>query len=237
MKWNVAICDDEINMQKKLCDYFQDFSDENSDTFQIFCFSSGEELIAAMPSDTHLLLLDIAMDGMSGIETAKLLRQKYPDLCLVFITSMTQHALDGYSVHAYGFLPKPLTYEIFEYQLKDCLHYLAVHQGGILTLQSNTDIDLIHTREIVYIEIYRHKATIVFPTHRKDYIISLSDLENQLDGYGFYRCYKSYLVNFRQISSIESDRLLLKNGDYIPLSRYRRQKFLTEFASFMGGQI
>lgn len=89
MKWNVAVCDDELNIQQMLCDYFGMFSDEIPDTFQISCFSSGEELVAAMPSDTHLLLLDIAMDGMSGMQAAKLLRQQYPQLCLVFITTMT----------------------------------------------------------------------------------------------------------------------------------------------------
>lgn len=114
---------------------------------------------------------------------------------------------------------------------------MAAHQGGILALQSNTDIDLIPTGEITYIEIYRHKATIIFHDYQKDYFISLSELEKQLNGYGFFRCYKSYLVNFRQIRSIGSDQLLLKNGAVIPLSRYRRQNFLTEFAGFMGGQI
>lgn len=68
--WKVAICDDESIIRQQLFLYIKNLEREWGEPFSVACFASGEQLLEGMAPDTQILLLDIQMDGLSGMETA-----------------------------------------------------------------------------------------------------------------------------------------------------------------------
>lgn len=234
MKLRIAVCDDELSAASQIDLYLTQIQLELGQQFQVFYFSSGEELLADMPRDIHLLLLDIQMKKTSGIETARRLRQEGLDFYLFFITSNVQYALEGYEVHAYAFLQKPLRYAPLKMYLMEVMDRLKQARPFFLNLKSGDSSEIVDCSQIVYIEVYGHSTSFVFDNGRKEFSVPLNELEQQLKSHGFFRCHKSYLINMRKVTSIRTAEILMSSGDAVPLSRHRRQEFLTAIHAVLG---
>ena len=124
MTLRIAVCDDELSAASQIDLYLNQIQLEENLKFQVFFFSSGEELLEHMPRDIHVLLLDIQMKQATGIDVARRLRAEGLDFFLFFITSHVQYALEGYEVHAYAFLQKPLRYAPLKMYLMEVLKRL-----------------------------------------------------------------------------------------------------------------
>lgn len=231
----ITICDDDKVILDQLCTYLKRMEELTGEHFQITCLTSGEKLLSQLPPDTDILLLDINMRPISGLEAARDLRKRYRHLCVIFVTSQVQYALDCYDVHAFGFLRKPIQFGQFRQQITDALELLAARQGVMVALKAGGEIHRYHCNEIYYMEAHRHTISVALQNEKREYGGRLSELEEQLREHDFFRCHKSILVNLRKIQRIGQTELLMLNGDTIPLSRHRRQEFLVAFSQQAGG--
>lgn len=235
--WKLMICDDEPEMCLNIRGMLDRFSEECGVEFEIFECYSGAELLRRLSFDTDVLLLDIKMEAMTGMEAAKIIRKTNQDLCIIFITTMTQYAMEGYLVHAFGFIKKPLRYSQFRLQMADTVRLLKSRKKETITLRSGSQTYNLEAGSILYLEIYGHEIHIVQTGETLSYYGTLSGLESSLNGKGFFRCHKSYLVNLRHVGKIESSQAVLNNGTVIPVSKYRKKEFMQAFASYMGGHL
>ena len=115
--WKTIICDDEQEMRSAVRANLERFSEETGERFSVTELTSGEALLFNLTEDTDIIFLDIKMNGITGMDAARKLREKNSRVCIVFITTMTQYALEGYEVHAFGFLKKPVSYAQFRLQI------------------------------------------------------------------------------------------------------------------------
>lgn len=235
--WKVAICDDESIIRQQLFLYIKNLEREWGEPFSVACFASGEQLLEGMAPDTQILLLDIQMDGLSGMETARKLRQTYPDLCLIFVTTMTQFALEAFDVHAFGFVPKPLLYEPVAKLLREAVGTMRDRAGASLALKGNDQVLVFHTNDILYFEVYGRIVNVVTVTGTKEFQIPLKKVEEQVEGMGFFRCHKSYLVNCRHVKQINPNGLVMSNGAEVTLSKHRRNEFYAVFSRYVRGPL
>ncbi len=106
--YKIAVCDDEKIYRSRLKDLLEKYAQSKGLRFEIFSFESADKLLLNYPENLDLLFLDIAMDGVDGMSAARQIRLGDPQVCIIFITSMYQYALDGYSVKAFGFITKPV---------------------------------------------------------------------------------------------------------------------------------
>lgn len=231
--WKIMICDDEPEFRDQIRQSLEDYQRKNGVSFSVSACGSGEELLQVMAADTDVLLLDIKMKDMTGMEAARELRRRGSPVLIVFITTMTQYALEGYQVHAYGFLKKPLSPEQLHWQMTEILAHLQKKRGRQVLLSTNFRTDVVNSREIVYAEAYGHDLHLMLAdgtgvTHD----LPLSELEKRLPQDGFFRCHKSYLVNMSHVKQIGLTELLLEGDVKVPLSRHRRKDFLCAFAKF-----
>lgn len=233
----LVICDDELIIQQQLCQFLERMQTECNEIFDILCFSSGEELLKKMPRDTQILLLDIKMGDLSGMDTARKLREKNKELCIIFITNMTQYALEGYDVHAFGFIKKPIQYEILCRKVQEALQAINSSFGMSLALKDMNQTDIYNTNDILYFEVYGRIVNVVTSIESKEYVVPLKKIENQLAGLGYYRCHKSFLVNCRHVKKISTSTLVMSDDREIALSKYRRNDFLKEFGRYVRGSI
>lgn len=237
MMRNIVICDDDSALCGCLNQYAQRMSDERGERWTIRIFHSGEELLAAWSDDTDILLLDIQMGAVSGMEAARVLREKNQRVCIIFITSMTQYAVEGYEVHAFGFLKKPVGYERFRHVMEEALHVAAGREDLVFSLRWGTAIKMVSARDILYIEARGHEIRVVTEEGTLLSSASLAEFEAKLQGKGFFRCHKGYLVHFSFIKQILHTSITMANGEQLPLSKHRRREFMEHFAAYAGVQL
>ena len=235
--WKIIICDDEPDMCAHLQDLLDRFSEECGIRFQTKECHSGKELLNSLTFDTDIVLLDIKMEPMSGMQAARAIREKNHDVCIIFITTMTQYAMEGYSVHAFGFIKKPVRYAQFRLQMFDSVRLLKSRAGETVVLKSGGQTYNPDIRTIQYFEIFGHEIHVVLDDGGFTCYGTLTDIEQELCGKHFHRCHKSYLINLRYVSRILSNEVILKDGKRIPVSKYRRKGLLDSFANYMGGHL
>ena len=232
----IAVCDDEREILKQLSVYLGQIQKELGDEFVIFYYSSAADLVAMMPRDIQIVLLDIGMSPMTGMEAARKLRAEGLDFTLIFITSMVEYALEGYDVHAFAFLSKPVLYPSLYHQLKEAFQRIDKEQSlkTVMVIDTNSGKETIDLSALVFAEVYQHETSFVFEHGRKTSMMPLAEVEKQTARYGFFRCHKSYVVNLKKISRIDFSTVTVTTGDAVPISKYRRKEFLDAYSRFMG---
>lgn len=233
----IAVCDDSAVALRQIAGYFEQLQRDFPYEICPAYYTSGEDVLSGLASDTDLLLMDISMDGMNGIECTKILRERGMRFPIIFITSMTEYALDGYAVHAFGFLTKPVTYTDFAAILQEVFARETQEKPKKLLINTADGVSVIDPDQLIYAEVYQHETSFILRSGRIKGNVALGAMEASLLPHGFFRCHKSYLVSFAQIAFIGRDTLTMENGDIIPLSKHRRKAFLDDYSSFMGVRL
>ncbi|HFQ6525615.1 TPA: response regulator [Clostridioides difficile] len=147
---NIAICEDNFVDRGILNDYLIRIMNENS--YNISLFKSGEELLDNYPDDLDILLLDILMKKINGIDTAKKIREFDSNVEIIFITSLLEYALQGYEVKAFRYILKPIEYEQLSINIIQCLDDINNKASKFVYIKCNSDIVKIDIESILYIE-------------------------------------------------------------------------------------
>lgn len=230
--WKIAVCDDEQSMCILLKHYLDDFHKESGEDFDITEYHSAEDLLADNDLQPHIIFLDISMGNMNGMEAAKKIREFDTKVMIIFITTMVNYALEGYTVHAFSFLRKPVKYALFRAQMIDAMRALKSRSPESISLNINGQMQRIDLQELLYCEIYGHQINIILADRQISYYGTLNEIEDIVKDKYFFRCHRSYLVNLAQISMIGTDSVTLRGGHVIPVSKYKRKDLMIEFADF-----
>lgn len=88
--FRVVICEDEISQREKLKEYIQKIFDENKEELEIIEFESAEELLSSglILKEVDIFILDIKMNGLSGMDLAKMIRKEDDRSEMIFVTSL-----------------------------------------------------------------------------------------------------------------------------------------------------
>lgn len=232
--YRLGICDDDKAERDRLSALCGHILESHQIPFQAAAFPSSEELLKqfdAQENPFDLLLLDIQMDGMNGMELAKELRRKGDSTRLLFITGIPDYALEGYEVHPVHYLLKPIKpAELEKILVRD---WEENHLSRTALFHTGSKIVALPVEEILYLE-YINRALIVH-TVQEDYTFSMTmaEGEQEVSGKGFARCHKSFSVNIRMVKEVGRFSLSLRNGLQLPIGRKYYQSFQTEFVRFL----
>lgn len=237
--FRIAICDDESYYRDQLCRVLQEYAADHGQEFEILSFESADQLLLNYPKDTDILLLDIAMSGVDGMEAARSIRKFDSTVCIIFVTTMYQYAIDGYAVKAFGFIRKPISAAELSHELTCALTMINNTRARerFITIKSGGVFHRLPISHISYCEVKNHQIDIRKDNETYQCRDSMNELVNRLSPLGFYRCHSSFLVNGEHIASIEQSQLTLKDGSVIPISQRRRKEFMQEISSFLGCSI
>lgn len=210
----IAICDDlKEERQKTIAALKSVIGDFSADEFD-----DGAELLkshAEKPYD--LIILDILMPKISGMDTAEILRKTDTETPIVFLSTSEEFGVRSYRVFAFDYLLKPIDTE----QLKICMKRLLAQRKKeyISVVYSGVETKILLSN-IMFLESNLRKVIFALSENRKIEIIGkLTDFEEFLLGRGFCRCHKSYLVNMEHIDSISGDLFCLADGSKVKISR------------------
>ena len=229
---NIAICDDEINNLNKTKKLIQDYDKEDID---IYIYESGEELINS-DKEFHIIFLDIDMKGLDGIETAKKLREYDKKVKIIYVTNYTDYTYSAFSVHAFGYLVKPLNKKELYNQLDEALSYTEEISKN-LEFITRDGVIRIDTNSIYYFEYEQRK--VIMKTIDKNYILKkkISEIGKDIQDYGFEMPHKSFVVNLYNIKTIKGYDVHMMDGSVIPLSQKKSSQFRDSLNRYLSKHI
>lgn len=236
MLYKVAVVEDDKRQVEILSSYFQKISLQENYAFELDCFESGESFMFNYKPIYHLILMDIGLSGINGMDTAIWLRKIDTDVTLVFITNMVQFAVRGYELNAFDFLVKPLTFDSFKLKIYRIIAHLNTRIGRQISISQGEDIYRISVNRIVYVEIRGHKIT-YHTTEGKLYSYgSLKTVEEEIASTSFCRCNSCYLVNLGYVQKVNSNSVIV-NGIKLQMSRPKKKEFIQALNAYMGENI
>ena len=224
---HIAIAEDESIFAQQLEQSLMRFGEENQIEMRLAFFSNGASLVESFTSEWDLLLLDVEMPGMDGISAAHCIRERDPEVFIIFITNLAQYAIRGYEVDALDYMLKPVNYYSLAMKLKKVLHLLRRKDNRSIILNRDGELVRIPLSHLYYVEVFSHQLR--YHTSEGEFTQigsrSLSTVEKDLSGSGFARCHSSYLVNLRCVDVVGNDTVQVA-GETLPVSRKRRKDFL-----------
>ncbi len=228
-----AIIDDletcREDLQKCLHRYFSEHY--AGETPSVKEFSSGEEFLSQFqPEAWDIIFIDQYMDGLSGIETARKIRERDKLAALVFVTTSESHAVESYGVRACGYLVKPYGYGDFEKTMELCgvekirgARFIRVKQERVLL------------REILWCDKDEHYTQI--HTERRGVLrfrVPFGELNGLLAPYPqFLTCYKGCIVNAERVERIDALAFLMDNGASVPFAQREKKTLEGLYSSYL----
>lgn len=197
-------------------------------------FASGVDFISDYTPDYDVVLMDIEMPFLNGMETAQRLREKDRRVQLIFITNMAQYAVRGYDVDACGFIVKPIEYFSFSFQMRKAIERSRLSRNAYITLMGRDMAVKLYVQDICYVEVMRHKLLY----HTTQGVVNvggtLADAERELEPRHFARCNSCYLVNLQHVTQTRGNTVTVA-GEELQISRSRKQEFMKRLASYFAG--
>lgn len=230
----ILIAEDNTKCFQELSQFLADYSKETGRVFQITHYDNGEDLVEHYKPEYDLLLLDIEMPFINGMEAAGHIRNIDPEVVIIFVTNLAQYAIQGYSVNALDYILKPLNYFSFSQRLTRALRYVRKRENHYITVTVKGGPLKLEISSIYYIE--RQGNYLIIHTRDGVYTVlaTIQQMEDTLQDKGFLRCNRGYLVNLSHVTGIQ-DECAVVHGEKLLISRGRKKLFLDTLADFVGG--
>ena len=229
MPYSIAICDDNTADSGRIAEYVSNWCAVSGQTAAVRMFPSAEAFLFAYEEDRsfEILLLDVEMAGMSGLELAKRLRAEDNRAEIIFITSHVEFTGEGYEVDALHYLVKPVTPQKLCAVLDKAAAKLRVQPHSVV-VSSESGMLRLSEPDILYAEAFLHYIDI----HTKDAVHkvkeSISAFEKLLSG-DFFRIHRSYLVSLKAVVRFTRTEVELYTGEKLPLSRAKYDELSRAF--------
>ena len=233
---NVAVVEDECKEAEKLLEMLDRYGKEHGIKFGKRIFSRADEFLANYTVDYDIVFFDIQMPGQDGMSAAKELRKSDKNVIIIFVTNMSQYAINGYEVNATDFMVKPLVYEHFATKLERITSYALNRTDVVLAVRTAEGMVSLSSSDIMYVEIMKHE--LIYHTTAGDYFSygSLSKVEEILKTVRFVRCNSCYLVNPRYVESVGTHTTKV-GGTELIISYGKRKEYRRAIAAYLGGLV
>lgn len=233
----VALVDDDKEQIEYLAELVSTELSSIGDTeHKITTYSSGEVFLNEWNEEEFdLIVLDIFMESLTGIDVARRIRETDENVRIAFCTSSNEFASESYEVNAAYYLQKPITADSVKIMFKR-LNLEIIDYTRTIKLSDGHTLML---RNILYTEYNNHVVTI----HIKDeepYKLRTSqgEMEALLFPHGyFYSPFKGIIVNFYEIEKLTEDSFILKDGKAQPISRRKYKEAKDAYTKFRFNKI
>ena len=231
----IAICDDsakDVSSLKLLCE-----SCSTSEILEISTFGSPAELLSAHYSNKYdILLLDIEMPEMNGIDLGKELRKTDTKSIIIFITAYPQYAIESYECAAFWYILKPCTKDKLNSVLNSAIEKLtSYNRSHTIKIRYKTlslPLTNIHSIEFCKRHTVYHTSTGIYTTTER-----FADVYNALVKHGFYRVHQGYIVNFSKVKDFDNYTVILKNNEKVLISARKKREVLLAYARYVESSL
>lgn len=229
----IAVCDDEAADRVKIIAQTEEILRGEGLEYSVSPYGSGTDLLTAIKNGKtfHILLLDVMMDELSGMELAAVLRKLGDRTAIIFISSNQEMALRGYEVSAARYLAKPVQAEQLREAILYC--YRTYCQRKEIVLSTSRGQCRIPLFDIVYAEAMERVTKLVLKDRSENLNMKFSDLSGLLPEHQFMLCHRSYLVNLDYVGYVRNRELELTTGEVLPVSKYRQRELQQRLVDYL----
>ncbi|WP_026490228.1 LytR/AlgR family response regulator transcription factor [Butyrivibrio sp. XBB1001] len=241
----IGIVDDDRSSRESIHQEISDYARNHHLECELSEYESALKFLDSGDKGFDMLILDIDMPGMSGMELAEKIRETDKDVVIVFCTNLQQFAINGYSVGALGFMVKPVQPYALNLTMDRAINAVKMNQK-----HNNTDSDtkfvlkdgtisrLVSVSDIDYIEVRQHYllynikdsntgARIVIKNRG-----TMQEAVERLSQYGFWRCSSSFLVNIKSVTAVSRVNVFIGN-ELLPIGRTFKESFMDAFSRYL----
>ena len=243
MEYNIAIVDDTRRdcekLERKIYNWFTENNIELDKT--VTCFSNGEKLLRDFePDKFQIIFMDILMNSMNGIDTAKKLRASDERVLIIFTTASNEYAFEAFPVHPFDYVLKPYNSERLYSVLSDAVKFLEAPRPSInvRVSRSNYKIPLRNISSVTardhFVEVVMSEGNCLLCS------MSFNEIKTALKDYPqFLECNRGVIINMDFVSSLTKDKdvFIMKDGTYNAIKVRARKKIIDDFTQYQISRI
>lgn len=212
---HIFICDDEPKMLSDIAGKVAALLPED----ELRLFSSGGELLSCLYEiSCDILLLDIDMPEITGLQVARELSGLKKKSLLVFVTSHDELVYDSFQYHPFAFLRKSRFDAEIEKVLQDCVRELGDKEQHFCFRSDGNDVCLL-LEDILYFEAEGNYLKVVTEKDTYRFRSTLTAVEHTLQNCGFLRIHKGFFVNQASVKLLNSEEATLQNNITLPIGK------------------
>ncbi len=236
--FKIAVVDDDPNYRELIVSYLKRYEGESGNRLDISQYSDGSdlttELSGRIDSGFDLILLDVEMKFMDGIETARKIRQFDLKTVIIFITNAPQYAISGYEVDAMDYVLKPINYFPFSQTVHRAIGRMKEREHKFVFLSGKGYAYKVDLFNLKYVEVDGHKLDFYLADKDTPLTIneSMKKIESQLGDKMFFRCSQGYLVNLEFVDGLDGMDVMVA-GKRIPVSKSSKRAFIDALNNYM----
>lgn len=228
MIYRIGICDDEQLTCSELENYINEIFECKDDEAEIYVWNSGEALKKDISNGVKIdiLFLDIELLDSNGIELGKYIRNymKNMSMNIVYISSMTEYAMELFKIHPYDFVVKPFDKNEIENLIDEmCGYYKQDNKHFKYCVYGKTN--MVMMRDIKYFESRgRHIIINLVDNQSIQYVGQLKNEIKKLP-LNFVEIGKSYIINLKHMKECHVSYVVMDDGKKLGISRAYRNYF------------
>ena len=237
----IAICDDDKEAVKYHGDIVKDCLRSCGIGYEIATYTQSSNLLFDITDDHFfydLILLDIEMPGITGMELSEKIKPHLPNVKIIFITSHIEYAIDAFELSIFRYVPKSDLSNRLVSAVVDAAKLIELEVGREYIIQAAGRMEKISYKDIFYIQRDGGKNSMIcsrlgISKVRK----SLQQIFDELQAQEFIFIDRGYIVNIIQIMKISDSMAYFKNGETLPISRSHLQEVKKQINRFWGAHI
>lgn len=236
----IAVCDDETAIAENNRAVLEAVLKELGVAGEITTYTDSRNLLYDIAEDSFhydLLLSDIEMPEISGMELAEKIKPFLPDIRIIFITSHIEYAIDAFELSIFRYVPKSDIEKRLPSAVKDAVSLINIEADKSYTIQLKGRFEKIPFRDILYIERDGKNAAINTADGISKVRKSLQAVFDELNSEEFIFIDRGYIVNLIHVMQIKNSTAVLKNGTALPISRSHLQTVKEQINTYWGNVI
>lgn len=236
----IAICDDDSSAVQAHVKATENCLKQCGSIGEIASYTHSNNLLYDIAEDKFffdLILLDIEMPGNTGMELAEKIRPFLPNVKIIFITSHVEYAIDAFELSIFRYVPKDDVKRRLPAAIRDAIKLIELEDGKAYTIKTNSRLEKIPFKEILYIERDGKNASIAAASGVTKVRKSLQQVYEELASEEFIFIDGGYIVNMIHIMQVKEGTVILKNGAVLPVSRSHLQEVKAQINAYWGAHI
>ncbi len=236
----IAICDDDSATVQSNRSIAEDCLKQCGSAGEIAAYTHSDNLLYDITEDGFffdLILLDIEMPGSTGMELAGKIRPFLPNVKIIFITSHVEYAIDAFELSIFRYVPKHDIARRLPGAICDAIWLIELEEGKFYTIQTNSRLEKIPYKEILFIERDGKNASITTAGGAAKARKSLQQVYEELGAEEFIFIDRGCIVNMIHVTQVKEGMAVLKNGAALPISRSHLQEVKMRINAYWGAHI
>lgn len=221
MRIKIAVVEDQAEQYEYVKKMLEQWSAQTGEFILVNHVTCAEEYILkyCQPNSFDIIMLDVCMKQMNGMELARKIREYDRDVHIIFMTGISDYVFEGYEIGAERYLLKPIEQSKLNEAIDICFEKIKRRSEDYFSFKYQGEIIRLLRSNILFVEVYGHYLRMETQTETYEWKESLKKMREKLDARRFVEVNRSTIVNLEYVSKITKEECLLENGTCIHISK------------------